>query len=324
MNTTSPHTHLTQGIKNLLNTYVQIISPSISNISSVDTTTTLESLMQILIDNKVLSVPVKNGDHYTGFVGVHQVVGFILKMTERQVTKVDYGHQVHTVEMMPTGIHTVKELFSQTVNDILIEYPREFYYVNYLDTLQHAVDILSGKAVSGVAPHRIAVFEGERMVSLLTQSRIVKFLSESLYAFNIGNMSVGDIGLGNPDVISVNQAEFMRDAFQKISELSIQAVAVVDDDGVLVGKISAQDIKYPFEHRNVEFYYFLEDTPISEYLKEETTLHNYQTVLDTQTLDELVDLIVDTSVHRVFIVDEEKKLKGIVSLTDIMNLFSDH
>eukprot|EP01129_Flabellula_baltica_P008971 TRINITY_DN35_c1_g1_i1.p1 TRINITY_DN35_c1_g1~~TRINITY_DN35_c1_g1_i1.p1 ORF type:complete len:299 (+),score=83.12 TRINITY_DN35_c1_g1_i1:41-937(+) len=292
---------LTQGVKKILNTSVQVIAPTIHNILSVNTTASLSEVMNVLVENQVLSVPVANGDSYDAFIGTHQVVHFILN-------NYDSKHE---------------DLLSTTVNDILAEDTREFYYVTHLDTLQHAVDILSGKAVGDhVAPHRIAVFEGERLVSLLTQSRIVKYLSESLYAFNIGNTAVGEIGLANVNVVTVNQSEPIRKAFQKITELSIQAVAVVDDDDVLVGKISSQDIKHPFE-TNTDLFDFMETT-ISDYLAEETTLHGFQSVHESETLDELVDLAVETGVHRVFIVDEERKLQGIISLTDIMKLFSDN
>ena len=102
--------------------------------------------------------------------------------------------------------------------DVVQEVPREFYYVNYEDTLQYAVDILSGVAVRGFTPHRIGVFDSQdgQLTSVVTQSRIVKYLYESLYAFNIGNMAIDQIGVGTMNVYTVKQNHTVRSAMVRV------------------------------------------------------------------------------------------------------------
>jgi len=125
-------------------------------------------------------------------------------------------------------------------------------------------------------------------------------------------------------------SSFMIEAFRLIWEKSVTGIAVVDDTGKLVATVSASDLKK------------LRIAPIGELIKDlyqpiKNFLHIRSNVKDKvemaefpcpqenlkvakgdDTMETIFSIMVENSIHRVFIVDDTWHPTGVVSLRDII------
>jgi len=176
--------------------------------------------------------------------------------------------------------------------------------------------------------HRLPVVDSEgKLVGILSQSRIVRFLGQHVSKFDFGSLSIKRTNLGLQTVVSVNQSEKVTKALELIKEKKVSAVAVVDDNGVLVGNFSATDLKL------IGY-----GTDVTSVARPDQTLKNfvgkvkkslgegkYPISVERQaTTAAVIKEFAKTNVHRIYVVDDEKKPVGVISLVDIIELFVRH
>ena len=114
-----------------------------------------------------------------------------------------------------------------------------YYPIDLSSSAQLAIDILVGEHV-----HRLAVVSGNELRYVLTQSHLVRFLHANVA--DIGSWvdkTVGELGLGMKDVVSVESWRPTRDAFRLMNLKKVSGVAVVDRDRRLKGNLSASDFR---------------------------------------------------------------------------------
>eukprot|EP00210_Caulerpa_lentillifera_P004411 g4208.t1 len=93
--------------------------------------------------------------------------------------------------------------------------------------------------------HRIAIFDSSsRIVNIISQSDIVRHLLEHQNELGeYGTTSVGELGFGQKEIISVHPEMSAIEALRVMSEKSIGAVAVVNSTGQIIGNFSAADMR---------------------------------------------------------------------------------
>mmetsp|Transcript_23291 Transcript_23291/g.48436 ORF Transcript_23291/g.48436 Transcript_23291/m.48436 type:complete len:107 (-) Transcript_23291:347-667(-) len=101
----------------------------------------------------------------------------------------------------------------------------------------------------------------------------------------------------------------------------MSGIAVVDEDGMLVGNTSARDIKFAAldEGRTAM------DTDILSYLASvrQATPQKKERypschVHEDSTIGHVINLLAKTGYHRVFVVDKDIKPVGVISVADIV------
>lgn len=92
--------------------------------------------------------------------------------------------------------------------------------------------------------HRILVLGDQgQLINIITQSRIMRLLTLVIDNLQVCAVPVADLGIAVKQVVSVREDEMACDAFQKMKQNHISAVAVVNARGQLIGNISASDVK---------------------------------------------------------------------------------
>jgi len=92
--------------------------------------------------------------------------------------------------------------------------------------------------------HRIPIVDNEgNLVSILTQSQLVRELYKNLSKFDISFKTVESLRLGYKEVLSVQAEQKAIDAFDTIHDKRVTGLAVVDSSGKLVGNLSATDVR---------------------------------------------------------------------------------
>jgi len=285
--------------------------PSIITVNKKDT---MSKAFKTLIDHNILSAPVwdQTKHKYTSFVDmVDMVSAAMTTFSEAELSS-------HTD--LGLLMESALSLRNKTVGEIADHSKRNPYLpVESTAPLQEAIKLMTKWAV-----HRVPVIDSEgTLISVLTQSQVVHWLREHQSSFKVTKETLDDLQIGQSGIISISWDLRAIDAFQVIWNNAISAVAVVDDDGVLVGNISVSDLKligYDATLISRLFY------PIREFLKvisltrveDAHPIHGPVFATKSSTLGEVVRRLVETRTHRVYVVDENQKPVGVVSNLEVL------
>eukprot|EP01082_Thalassiosira_pseudonana_P015735 g14142.t1.1.5e17418c g14142 g14142.t1 contig9:1264666-1265852(-) len=156
---------------------------------------------------------------------------------------------------------------------------------------------------------------------IISQSGLVAFIASKCPAGTLGEKMV-DAGLNyKKDVVKIADEASAADAFELLDSKRLSGIAVVDEDGKLIGNTSARDIKNAVcdagkTGMDTDIISYLAQVRQSQIVKNDRypTCH----VHEDATVGHVVNLLAKTGYHRVFVVDEEKKPVGVVSFADII------
>ena len=93
--------------------------------------------------------------------------------------------------------------------------------------------------------HRVFTVEGSELTNVLTQSAVLEVLGNNLAKFSdITSKSIHSLGLGlRHQVYTVSVLDNTWEAFRIMHEKNVSAVAVVDEQGSIIGNISSRDLR---------------------------------------------------------------------------------
>lgn len=127
--------------------------------------------------------------------------------------------------------------------------------------------------------------------------------------------TITELQLGSNSVISVPSDTIALAAFKKMAEENISALAIVDkENGKLVGNLSASDLRSLNAQKLPSIVRYVGNFLVVQYGYVKKPL----TVTTNSTLDDVIQIILDKKVHRVWIIDEDRKPTGVITLTDVL------
>jgi len=158
------------------------------------------------------------------------------------------------------------------------------------------------------------------VLGLLTQSDIIRFAAENLMWIKrepLFQKTLRQLSLGQRKPIIVQPDVLAYQAFKEIhNKEGREGVALVDNSGKLIANISASNIK-GMTRANIQLLY----RPLTDFLARDRKRGWWQlpitTTLDT-TLESVLLQFVAAKVHRMYILDDEGKPVGEVSISDIV------
>jgi CBS domain-containing protein len=267
-----------------------------------------------LLKAKVLSIPLydEKAKAYTAFFDIIDVLHF--------VTSERGGDG--SMEMLE-GSEEFKKYTSAEVANLsgdnhFVPIPSSQPLVEAMEVMTHDYSRL----------HRLPVVDKDgKLIGILSQSRLVRFLGQHVSKFDFGSLSIKQTHLGVQKVISVTVKDRVSKALEEIKEKKVSAVAVVDETGVLVGNFSATDLKllgYDNEVAKIAG----PDQTLGHFVnkvKKGLGDKPYPIAVESKaTTSSVISTFTKTGVHRIYIVDGNKKPIGIISLVDVIELFVRH
>jgi len=124
-------------------------------------------------------------------------------------------------------------------------------------------------------------------------------------------------------VLSVTEESTAIDAFNLMVEKNITGLAVVDEKEALKGNLSLRDMK--LISYDARLFWRLQQTVKNFIIKlraEWATKHGRPrtlvTVTESNTIGDVIRLLSENKIHRVYIVDSDKKAIGVITLKDIL------
>lgn len=271
--------------------------------------------------NKILSLPVydESKNRFFGFIDVLDIVNFVVKIAGA------YKHNKKT-----TWVHFLEteELFNSATCGSVKNMSHHDLYTQVMPGANLTTAISLMTMFDSV--HRLAVvgkYPRYDLQGLITQFDVVNYLSKNLDKSDPKfGQTLEQLRLGFRKVVSVPEHQHVADAFRLIKSHKVSGVAVVDADGLLVGNISASDVRLDkdFSVDSIVEFCWQPVLNIIKQRKEHAQQHNKPypiSVKPSATLQQVIDIIVTNRIHRVYIVDEHNKLQGVVSLSDILRVF---
>lgn len=171
--------------------------------------------------------------------------------------------------------------------------------------------------------HRVGVIgEKGNIVNILSQTDVIRFLYTEMENFlSIFDCTVEEMKLGNYSPITINQDEVTIKALKLLHSKKISALGVVDDNGILVGNLSASDLKGAVTTDNDSGSDPLGSLllPVLSFLKQGgMSYFPVATCTKKSKLSVIIANIISSRIHRLWIVDKIGRPIGIITLTDIM------
>jgi len=281
-----------------LKTYTPLIT-----LASTDS---VQIAFELLNNKRITSAAVYdlNEKKFLGFVDTLDLCVFVVSVFAENFDR--HPHLYDPKELQVRFNMPVREVINMSNRDVFspVEASESIYFL-ISNFLQYAV-------------HRVPVMENGQIVGIVSQSDVVRFLFRNAKKLNnLMTKKISELKMGSGKVISIRNDCTLMKAFSKIITNNITGLAVVNQNGKIVNNISASDLK----GITLTSFYKLEIQIHEVFLYHPSKLPPVTSTGNT-TLLEVLEMIEQTGVHRVFEVDEENKPIAIITLTDILRCFA--
>jgi len=171
--------------------------------------------------------------------------------------------------------------------------------------------------------HRVPIVNDKgEIINIISQSSAMKFLHDHEKEFHKDFAhSVEQLNLGSSPVHTVREDTPTIEVFRMMDNKKISGVGVVNSAGALVGNTSGSDLKLFVKLPSIALLH----VPISDFLKkirQESLDERMPTfaVASHDSLRVVINKLVATRVHRVFVANDEHGYKPVrvISITDIL------
>jgi len=275
----------------------------------IDSEALVEELVTLLRENHIQSVPVmtKKTKEVVGLVDCLDLVTLLLSVMPEK----DQLSDPKALEMSFRAVNgkKVKEVCNLSGHN-----PYESVFIG--DSIKTVIPYFA----EGI--HRVVAVDQHGDLKLtVSQSSVIHYILDFLQDDVVfGKKTLKDLGLAVDRVVGVKDTEKVVTVLKGIGKKGFSGVPVVDSHkGTLVGNFSATDVRqFVQDHLlsfNMEIKKWLE-VHSPESLKP-VSVHNDATLYS-------VCKLLSNGLHRVWVVDVENKPIGLVSYTDIYQLFRDH
>lgn len=159
---------------------------------------------------------------------------------------------------------------------------------------------------------------------IISQSGLVAFICSHCPQGSLDE-TMTDAGLPfRKEVVKINDDASAAKAFELLDSKRLSGLAVVDQDGKLIGNTSARDIKNAVMDAgrtgmDMDILSYLAQVRQSQVVKNDKYPSCH--IHEDATVGHVVNLLAKTGFHRVFVVDDNMKPVGVVSFADIINFF---
>mmetsp|Transcript_15538 Transcript_15538/g.33880 ORF Transcript_15538/g.33880 Transcript_15538/m.33880 type:complete len:374 (+) Transcript_15538:279-1400(+) len=329
--------------KRNFNRAVQAESPP-SSVIVIDSMMTPLEAATLLWENNVMGAPVYDAKAKT-YVGMFDARDILSCVTaaHREFIQMGGHHKPGEDTVLPHDVelHHKKqsELMAKALQHIKIDFHPPApgaITVSYLAARNHMVkshtkddslyDIC--RELMGRHKHRVPITDsssGETVCTgILSQSGLVSFIASKCPPGSLDER-MADAGLPfRKEIVKIADDASASSAFELLDSKRLSGIAVVDEDGRLIGNTSARDIKNAVMDAgrtgmDVDILSYLAHVRQSQVVKDDKYPSCH--VREDSTVGHVVNLLAKTGFHRVFVVDDDMRPVGVVSFADVINFF---
>jgi len=297
--------------------------PIKENIISIEPSEKLSDAFVKIFSNRISSAPVVDKKlNLIGSISVIDIVLFALNVCHTSQELINFFGLTNDTK---TDFENIKNYLNVENNAQLpvvadsAQFLTNYSHQNLLHVL-HPDCSFKDIVITLTKAHRLAIGD-EKLTHYLSQTEVVKLLKEKNAFAHIASKTIEELNLSNKPLISVNEGDRVIEAFKLMITNHVSGVAVINDNQQFIGQISSSDIKCisltgEMLPRLYETYQPYRKILIEKYKVPIKPI----TVPQGAKLSEVLDTLVNNSLHRVFIVGNDNSAAGVISLTDILKL----
>jgi len=268
---------------------------------------TITSALKKLETGHVFGALVKSGPVVVGVVDMQDIVRSLMKFTRA-------GAKSFSTESIK-NLADEGKMFSQQVVGAVLNQDTNLVRVTRSAPLCEAVT----KMLNGNTRRLAVVDEHGKIVNIITQFDVVKFLYENLHEFGDAcEQSISKLSIGNTPVICASLYECAAEAFHLMVANNVRGIGIVnktDEIEELVANLSLSDLKAlteeNFKKLSSSVFEFLLDT--------QETPKPIISCTSSAKFQDVLSQLVDNKIHRVYIVDQYQQPKFVISLVDVLS-----
>ncbi|XP_072306382.1 5'-AMP-activated protein kinase subunit gamma-3 isoform X2 [Eucyclogobius newberryi] len=276
--------------------------PTSSKVLLFDTKLRMKTAFFALVSNGLRAAPLWDSRRQR-FVGMLTITDFI------HILYCNYRSPlVQMYELERHRIDTWREVYLKYSPRLISILPNSSLFEAVLSLLQFKI-------------HRLPVMDPEsgNILYILTHKRILKFLYlflQTLPRPGFLDRSVSDLGIGTfSDLAVVQDSDSLFSALTLFIQRRVSALPVVNQQGRVVGLYSRFDVINLAAQKS----YNDLDVTMSEALRQRTCfIEGVLKCYPYESLETVIQRIVQTEVHRLILVDGSDRVQGIVSLSDLL------
>jgi len=269
---------------------------------------TMKEALKILSINNILSAPVSDSQNILlGFVDVLDIVGFVLNAWRKQ------SSTLYTVSISSI---IEESFFSAKVSDA-VNFSKWDFPV-FLSIHSELMQLLKTFAYPGqlFKPHRILALDQNNMIEdLISQSDMISFAVYHIEKFsNQVQMSITELGLVHGCFMMPLDSTVI-DALEALYNNRVSSVALINYEGQISGNFSASDLR-GITPEGFDMFH----GSILQFLAKQSHPSSPITCPIDIRFDELLKLISNSHVHRIYAVDKNNRPQGVISLGDMIEI----
>eukprot|EP00052_Salpingoeca_macrocollata_P004125 m.39479 g.39479 ORF g.39479 m.39479 type:complete len:350 (+) comp13990_c0_seq1:57-1106(+) len=191
-----------------------------------------------------------------------------------------------------------------------------------LDTSATLLDVMI--VLGKYKVHRVALVQKDGdILNFITQKSVAQtFLQHAETFSSILKFTLEELGLNNETAVhSVSTKATVAEAFQLMQDKSLNAVGVTGEFGQLVATVSSRDVRMLLKTKAL---FSTLSLPVHKFLE---TLHEGRVNIGSpaivcsgsDTVEDALAKMMAANIHRVFVCDEDRMPRRVVSLTDIFD-----
>ncbi|KAA0716056.1 5'-AMP-activated protein kinase subunit gamma-1 [Triplophysa tibetana] len=277
--------------------------PTSSKLVIFDTTLQVKKAFFALVANGVRAAPLWD-NKLQCFVGMLTITDFI-NILHRYYK----SPMVQIYELEEHKIETWREVYLQcSLRSLVSIKPESSLFEAIYSLLKHKI-------------HRLPIIDPEsgNVLHILTHKRILKFL----YIFGSMNPKpkflqkrIEEVEIGTfKSIATVRETETVYDALSIFVERRVSALPVVNEQGKVVALYSRFDVINLAAQKN---YNNLNMTMQEALQSCSGCIEGVLKCYPHETLEIIIDRIAEAEVHRLVLVDKEDVVRGIISLSDLL------
>jgi CBS domain-containing protein len=273
----------------------------------------VKDALGVFATNNISSAPIVQDKKLLGFVDVLDILAHLIRVASQPLSsfyqELSRNLSTDDMEFLYQRTQHFNLVGILNINNLSRLNPT---YVLQPDTpLKEALRIMKERV------HRIGVVsENGELIGVLTQSDIIH-----RFGGQMGpklDKPVGHMTSLTEKVVAIPAMTTAIDAFIRMHKRKLSALAIIDEDGKLVGNLSASDLKglvnFPFP-RLLEL---LPDFLRTIRNQNEKSVDYLISVRESDTLKEAWQRMCKDHVHRVYVVDNNNKPIGVASMQDLI------
>ncbi|KAK9474880.1 uncharacterized protein V1510DRAFT_410915 [Dipodascopsis tothii] len=156
----------------------------------------------------------------------------------------------------------------------------------------------------------------EIVLSVLTQYRILKFVAQNCKETRMLRKPLRDLNIGcYSNLVTATMDTPVLDVIHLLVQRDVSSVPILDADGTLLNIYESVDVLLLIKGG---IYTDLELTVGEAIMRRSDEFEGVYTCTDQDRMDTIMDTIRRSRLHRLVVIDDKNKLKGVVSLGDIL------